>query len=297
MSLSLTANIRRSRGTLRYFTELQAKVKVFLDKMSFIRIQDSEIRSQLIAFLSPESCVLSPFMVYSHCITKLPFSIKAVIFDMDGVIIDSEKHWKKAELTFFGKLLPSWTKEDQQKIIGINVNDTYRILANEYGLEMTHQEFLMRVNGIALEVYRNKCNLIDGFLDLIKKLKIKNYKIALASSSLNEWINIVLERFKLRPFFDVVVSAEDINAPGKPAPDIYLFTAKKLDIPPEECIVIEDSKHGVCAAKAARMTVIGFRNGFNEKQDLSVSDIELKGFTPINNQKILGDMEMGAKNK
>ena len=90
---------------------------------------------------------------------------------MDGVIIDSEKHWKKAELSFFGELLPSWTKEDQQKIIGINVNDTYRILANEYGLEMTHQEFLRRVNGIALEVYRSKCNLIDGFIELITELK------------------------------------------------------------------------------------------------------------------------------
>jgi len=206
---------------------------------------------------------------------------------MDGVIIDSERYWKKAELTFFDKLLASWTKEDQQKIIGINVNDTYRLLANEYGLTISHKEFLRRVNGIAVEVYQNKCNLTDGFLELIEKLKTKNHKIALASSSLNEWIEIALERFSLKPFFDVVVSAEDINAPGKPAPDIYLHTAKKLEVDPKDCVVIEDSKHGVAAAKAAGMTVIGFRNGFNEKQDLSKADIEINGFKGLNINTLL----------
>lgn len=214
---------------------------------------------------------------------------------MDGVIIDSEKHWKKAELSFFGELLPSWTTEDQQKIIGINVHETYRILANEYGLEITHKEFMRRVNGIALEVYRHKCGLIDGFLGLIEKLKTKNtrpehnrrIKIALASSSLHEWIDIVLERFELKPFFDVVVSAEDINVPGKPKPDIYLYTAKQIDTPPKECVVIEDSHHGAQAAKSADMYCVGLRNGFNEMQDLSIADIEINGFTASNNQKIL----------
>ncbi|MBN2095795.1 HAD-IA family hydrolase [Candidatus Peregrinibacteria bacterium] len=218
--------------------------------------------------------------------------MKAIIFDMDGVIIDSEKHWKKAELTFFGKLLPCWTKKDQQKIIGINVHETYRILANDYGLSLTHREFIERVNSIALEVYRKKCSLIDGFLDLVKKLTLipvrgGNLKIALASSSLNEWIDIALERFELRPFFDVVVSAEDINAPGKPKPDIYLYTARKLGVGPDGCLVIEDSHHGVAAAKSAGMVCVGLRNGFNEQQDLSAADVIMDGFTDRNNQKII----------
>jgi len=205
---------------------------------------------------------------------------------MDGVIIDSELHWKKAELTFFGKLLPHWTKEDQQKIIGINVNDTYRLLANKYGLTITHKEFLRRVNGIALEVYRNKARLLDGFLAVIKELKDQKIPTALASSSLIEWIDIVLERFQLKPFFDEVVSAEDISAPGKPAPDIYLHTAKKLQVPPEQCVVIEDSKHGVTSANAANMTVIGFRNGFNEAQDLSKADHIIHGFKEFDIKKM-----------
>lgn len=197
---------------------------------------------------------------------------------MDGVIIDSEKYWKQAELTLFGEWLPQWTKKDQQKIIGMNVNDTYRVLANTYGLSITREEYLRRINGVALEVYRNQCNLIEGFMELIKKLKQTDLKIALASSSLKEWIDIALSRFKLKPFFSIMISAEDIDGHSKPAPDIYLHTAKKLGVSPNECIVIEDSRHGVTSAKAAGMKVIGLRNGFNEAQDLSLADMEVMGY-------------------
>lgn len=213
--------------------------------------------------------------------------MEALIFDMDGVILDSEVHWKKAELTFFGKLLPQWTTEDQQKIIGMNINDTYRLLANEYGLTITHKEFLRRVNGIALEIYRNKANLLTGFMELITELKNRKIPIGLASSSLTEWINVVLDRFNLKPFFDVVISAEEIDAPGKPAPDIYLHTAKLLNTQPKNCLVIEDSKHGADSAKSAGMFCLGMRNGFNDAQDLSTADELINGFTNSNNQKIL----------
>ena len=216
---------------------------------------------------------------------------------MDGVIVDSEKHWKKAELIFFNELLPQWTKEDQQKIIGLNVHDTHKVLTQKYGLKMAQNEFLEKVNEIAIHVYRELSQPLNGFMDLIKKLscqmqircggKTKNLKIALTSSSLKSWIDIVLERFELRPLFDVIISAEDINGHGKPEPDIYLFTAKKLDVPPEECIVIEDSENGVLSAKNANMFCIGLRNGFNEKQDLSAAEIEINEFTSSNIQKIL----------
>ena len=208
--------------------------------------------------------------------------MKAIIFDMDGVILDSELHWKKAELTLFNKLLPKWTKSDQQKIIGLNVHDTYRILANDYGLLLSHTEFIKKVEGIALEVYRKKAELIPEFIDVIKKLKNKKIPIGLASSSLREWIDIVMSRFELARFFDITVSIEDLDMPGKPAPDIYLHTAKKLNIPPHDCVVIEDSSHGVTSAKSASMYCVGLRNGFNKKQDLSLADIEVKGFKYLN---------------
>ena len=211
--------------------------------------------------------------------------MKAVIFDMDGVILDSEIHWKKAELTLFNQILPKWTKNDQQRIIGLNINDTYRILANEYGLELSRPDFIDRVMGVALQVYQKKAHLLPDFLDFIKRLKENIIPTALASSSLKEWINIAIERFGLDGYFDYIISTEDLDTKGKPAPDIYLYAAKKLNIDPSDCIVIEDSRNGVLAAKAAGMSCIGFRNGFNKKQDLSPADWEAEGFKNINNNK------------
>ena len=211
--------------------------------------------------------------------------MKAVIFDMDGVILDSELHWKKAELTLFRKLLPKWTKSDQQTILGLNVHDTFRKLANDYGLVLNHLDFIKRVEGIALEVYRKKANLLPGFLEVIQVLKNKKIPIALASSSLREWIDIALSRFNIKAYFDLVVSDEDLDVPGKPAPDIYIHTAKLLNVKPSDCVVIEDSKNGVMSAKNAGMYCIGLRNGFNNKQDLSKSDLEVEGFKNLNNDK------------
>ncbi len=212
--------------------------------------------------------------------------MKAVIFDMDGVIIDSEQHWKKQELNLFGELLGKWTKGSQHDITGLNVKDTYEILITKYGLPITYEEYIGRVKNIALDVYNNKANLLNGLINLLKELKKNNIPIALASSSLREWIEIIMDRFNIRQYFDVIVSAEEINAPGKPAPDIYLITAEKLGIKPKNCIVFEDSTHGATAASKAGMYCIGLRNGFNEKQDLSMTNTEIHGFENIDYKKL-----------
>ncbi len=197
---------------------------------------------------------------------------------MDGVIVDSEYHWKKSEIDLYGKLVEKWTNEDQQKIIGMSIIDIYGVLVKDYGLLMSQSDFLDKVNEIATMVYMKKSRLSDNFLNVLNDLKNKDTPIALASSALDTWINMVLDRFELRPFFDVIVSSEDVGNKGKPEPDIYLLTAKRLNINPGDCIVIEDSHNGVISAKDAGMYCIGFRNGFNEAQDLSAADEVLEGF-------------------
>ncbi len=201
---------------------------------------------------------------------------------MDGVMIDSEKHWKKAELGLFGQLVSQWTKEDQQKIIGLNVKDTYKVLKDKYGLKEPEEVYLNQVTEIANHIYEHQANLIDGFIDTIKGIYAKNIPIGLASSSLKAWISKVLNRFNLNQYFKVTVSAEEINAPGKPAPDIYLYTAKKMGVSPQDCVVIEDSGHGVQSAKSAGMFCFGLRNGFNSHQDLSKADRIINGFKEFN---------------
>jgi HAD superfamily hydrolase (TIGR01509 family) len=206
--------------------------------------------------------------------------MKALIFDMDGVMIDSEIHWNTDQGSFLHDLIPEWTDNDVTKIIGLSLNGTHQILKKEYGLTLSEQEFIDQIIPIADRIYAEKTNLLDGFLDFLMSKK-DDHTIGLASSSKRRWIDKVLDRFNLRPHFQVTVSAEEIDGPGKPAPDIYLHTAKTLGIAPEQCTVIEDSAHGIESAKAAGMTVIGLRNGFNDEQDLSASNIIVNGFKEL----------------
>lgn len=213
--------------------------------------------------------------------------MEALIFDMDGVIIDSELYWNADQFILLKQYIPNWTKDHQQNLIGLSIFEAYKLLVDKHGLSQTEEEFMAEVNEIAHLVYREQCNLLVGFLEVIKKLKSKKIPIGLASSSKTDWIKIVIDRFKLKPYFDQIVSAEHIDGPSKPAPDIYLYTAKELGVDPADCTVIEDSKYGVLAGKAAGMTVLGFRNGFNEAQDLSKADHIIHGFKEFDLKKYL----------
>jgi HAD superfamily hydrolase (TIGR01509 family) len=121
-------------------------------------------------------------------------------------------------------------------------------------------------------------SLLEGCAALLYALNSKNIPVALASSSPTSWINIMLDRFSLRDSFKVVVSADELVGQGKPSPAIYLLTATRLGVSSDRCIAIEDSKNGVLSAKNAGMFCIGFRNGFNEEQDLSRADIIIHHF-------------------
>ncbi|HLH60550.1 MAG TPA: HAD family hydrolase [Ktedonobacteraceae bacterium] len=205
----------------------------------------------------------------------------AVIFDMDGVIVDSEVHWKTSEGFFLQSLVPAWNIDDQDKIIGLALHDVYKMLVDTYQLQKTKAEFLELYLEMANEIYGQKVSLIAGFPELLTRLYEHNIPVALASSSPRTWIDIVLQRFHLRECFKVVVSADELNGEGKPSPAIYLLTAKRLGIRPERCVAIEDSKNGVLSAKNAGMFCIGFRNGFNDEQDLSRADRVIYGFDEV----------------
>ena len=203
----------------------------------------------------------------------------AVIFDMDGVIVDSEIHWKTTEGFFLQSLIPTWSEHDQDRIIGLGVLDLYALLTNTYHLQKTKEQFLEIYQEMANEIYGQKVSLIEGFETLLNALNSKNIPVALASSSPTSWIDIMLDRFSLRDSFKVVVSADELAGQGKPSPAIYLLTAARLGVRPNRCIAIEDSQNGVLSAKNAEMFCIGFRNGFNEEQDLSRADMIIHHFT------------------
>ena len=202
----------------------------------------------------------------------------AVIFDMDGVIVDSELHWKAVEAEFLQGLVGSWGDEDQRGIIGMSLYDIHQRLVDRYQLQISREEFLHFYRDLSKIIYGERASLIPGFSETIQSLVDGGVRVGLASSSPHSWIGMVLDRFNLRPHFTAVVSSDDVEGRGKPAPDIYLFAAGVMGIAPERCLAIEDSSKGVTSAKSAGMRCFGLRNGHNEDQDLSAADAVLDGF-------------------
>lgn len=216
-------------------------------------------------------------------------AIEAVIFDMDGVIVDSELHWKTLEGFFLQSLVQRWDAGAQSKIIGLSLDSLYTMLVEEYGLDKPKAEFVALYNEMAREIYEQRASLLPGFTELLAQLRESNVTLALASSSPMAWIDMVLDRFNLHGAFSLVVSADELAGEGKPSPAIYVLTARRLGVAPERCAVIEDSMNGVLSAKRAGMYCIGFQNDFNQEQDLSTADVLVQGFSELPVSLLLGD--------
>jgi len=208
--------------------------------------------------------------------------IKAIIFDMDGVIINSEPlHFKagKGVLKKYGKEI-DW--KFYSRYIGTGEEYFWSRIVKELKLNVDWKTIGDQKAAAYLE-HLKKVKAIPGVLDLIKRLK-QRYKLGLASSSVQKEIDIVLDKFKIRDCFDVVDSGEFIKK-SKPEPDIYLITAKKLGVKPEECLVFEDAVNGVKAAKAAHMKCIAITTSFGVK-DLKGADFIIHTFEGFNIDRI-----------
>lgn len=213
--------------------------------------------------------------------------MKAVIFDMDGVIVNSESEWKSLEALYFRELAPAWTKEHDERAVGLGVEDLHRFLINEFEVTVSKNEFLHHCDITAKKVYEQRVDCAEGFLDLARELKHGGIKTAIASSSPAHWIKMVVDRFALSPLLDEIVSADDVGGRTKPLPDIYLEAAARLKVPTIECLAIEDSSIGLLAAKRAGMRTAAYRNGTNDGQDLSLADFELGGFRGLSYEKLV----------
>lgn len=200
----------------------------------------------------------------------------AVIFDMDGVIVDSERYWSAVQEDILDEAVDTdaITPDD---VRGMNVMDQYDHITEEYTVTVSRDGYFDMYDEKAEAVYTEKADLMSGFKDIISQLQEDGVPVALASSSFRHWIQMVLERFDLTDAFTVIASADDIDGRSKPAPDIYLYTAEQMDVDPSECIVVEDSAHGITAARNAGMRCVGFRTEQNQGQDLSHADTIVDG--------------------
>jgi beta-phosphoglucomutase family hydrolase len=211
--------------------------------------------------------------------------IKAVIFDMDGVIIDSEPLHYKVFMSYTKKKLGfSISDEEYNTFIGTTNKSIFSMVQQKHGMKGDLDTIVEEYEEqILTYLMTNKSEKpIDGVDTLIKILQQSKMKLALASSSPKKQINIILKMFKLEPFFTAAVSGQEVKA-GKPAPDIFLRAAELLDVLPEECLVFEDSKNGVLAAKKAGMKCIAFYNPHSGNQDLSQADKIIRSFAEVSN--------------
>lgn len=210
--------------------------------------------------------------------------IKAVIFDMDGVMIDSEPLWEKTERILLGRREIEYSPDYRDRIVGLNQNDSGRLMIDTFELSETVEEIITERVDILTAIYEKELETVQGLLPLLKSLTDKNIPLAVASSSPMRVINFVLDMFSLNDYFTVVVSGE-CTENGKPHPDIYLETARLLCVEPRECLAIEDSINGVLSAKAAGMPCIAvpdkrltpdrFESADHICQSLSQIDINL----------------------
>ncbi|MDO8658383.1 MAG: HAD family phosphatase [Candidatus Levybacteria bacterium] len=199
--------------------------------------------------------------------------IKAVIFDMDGVIIDSEpinsKSWEK--LLSERDITPILSSSGLIHEVGPVGNETYKEIMKRHNIKDNVKTIRKRRRELFEELLKEKLTPNSGFLKLIKLLKKEKIKTAVASNRLIKHVHLILENLGVKNFFKVIVGPNP-TLKYKPAPDIFLQTAKELDVKPWQCVVIEDSETGILSAKAAGMKVIAVPNKYTKHHNFSKSD-------------------------
>jgi HAD superfamily hydrolase (TIGR01509 family) len=184
--------------------------------------------------------------------------IQAIVFDLDGVLLDSEHVWAEARQQLAEERGGRWHDQASRDMMGMSSHEWSRYMHEVIGLPEPPEEISAEVVGRLDAIYREKLPLFDGAVEAVKRLAAR-WPLGLASSSNRELIDLVLELSGLAPCFQVTVSSEEV-ARGKPAPDVYLDAAHRLGVRPGRCAAVEDSENGIRSAKAAGMRVLAIPN-------------------------------------
>jgi len=184
--------------------------------------------------------------------------IDAVIFDMDGVLLDSEEVWDAVRERYVRERGGRYDAEVQRAMMGMSSPEWSRYLHEHAGLTDEPETINADVVRLMLESYRDELPLIDGAVDAVRRIA-DVWPLGLASSSNRPLIETVLDETELAPLFGAVVSSEEVPR-GKPAPDVYLEAARRLGVDASRCAAVEDSHSGVRSAKAAGMRVVAIPN-------------------------------------
>jgi HAD superfamily hydrolase (TIGR01509 family) len=184
-----------------------------------------------------------------------PSGVEAVVFDLDGVIVDSEIWWDEARRDFAGARGKTWTEEDRVAVMGANSRQWSHTMRRRLGVDDPDDQIERTIVDAVVSRYRQEgAPRIDGAVEAVRRIAA-DWPVAVASSAHPEVIEAALGTTGLDGLFRVVVSSDEVER-GKPEPDVYLEAARRLGIAPERCLVVEDSYNGVRAGRAAGMMVV-----------------------------------------
>lgn len=205
--------------------------------------------------------------------------INLVIFDLDGVLLDSESLYKQLNFELFQKLGVDITHDEYNSFIGIHAESMWGYIKEKGNMSQSVQELIVMEREAKYQGLLN-ADLIPnpGLMSLLEGVKESGRKLAIASSGLQKNVDVILTRLEVKDYFEAIISGDMVEN-GKPAPDIFLKAAAEANTAPEHCLVIEDSRNGTLAAKAAGMTCVGYVNEGSGPQDLSKADAIVSNLT------------------
>lgn len=216
--------------------------------------------------------------------------VEAVIFDMDGVMLNSEKEHYKVEQKFFEELGVKTDLLDYNSFVGLSGRLMWTQIKASSGLSQSVDELMTEASKRLTEHFKTlELEPTKGLIDLLDYINERSMRIAVASSSPKPLIEVVVDKLNVREYFDLLISGDEVEK-GKPYPDIYQRTAALLSVSPQHCVVIEDSANGAKAAVKANMTCIGFQNSDSGNQDLSMCELVVSSFTDDDLEEIIANL-------
>jgi HAD superfamily hydrolase (TIGR01509 family) len=213
--------------------------------------------------------------------------VEAVVFDLDGVLVDSEELWDSAREQATREAGGSWSDRAQRDMMGMSSVEWSAYMHDELGVPLSPEEINRQVVERMERLYREGLPLIPGAREAVARLA--RWRLGLASSANRPLIELALELAEIRELFSAVVSSEEVER-GKPAPDVYLEAADRLEVPPAACAAVEDSESGIRSASAAGMRVIAIPNAaFPPDPDaLAEADLVLGSIAELDSQAVAG---------